>query len=120
MEVQFTKYEVARIIGARALQIAMDAPLLMKISEDTLKEMRYDALRISEYELNNGALPITINRPLPQKHRDKLVAVQEDKVSDEELAAKEKEMEKEIVEDASTLGFAAEDEVESEPAAREE
>ena len=26
----FTKYEVARILGARSLQIAMDAPLLKK------------------------------------------------------------------------------------------
>ena len=33
---QFTKYEIARIIGARALQIAMDAPLLLKISEQLL------------------------------------------------------------------------------------
>ncbi|MCK4552903.1 DNA-directed RNA polymerase subunit omega, partial [Candidatus Pacearchaeota archaeon] len=29
---QFTKYETARILGARALQIAMNAPLLIKIS----------------------------------------------------------------------------------------
>ena len=32
----FTRYEVARILGARALQIAMDAPLLLKISEEDL------------------------------------------------------------------------------------
>jgi len=28
----FTKYEIARILGARALQVSMDAPLLIKIS----------------------------------------------------------------------------------------
>ena len=39
LEAQFTKYEVARILGARALQIAMDAPLLLKISEKELEEM---------------------------------------------------------------------------------
>ena len=32
LEQNFTKYEIARILGARALQIAMDAPLLLKIS----------------------------------------------------------------------------------------
>ncbi len=32
MEQKFTKYERARILGARALQIAMNAPLLIKIS----------------------------------------------------------------------------------------
>ncbi len=34
---QFTKYEIARIIGARALQIAMDAPILVKISKERLE-----------------------------------------------------------------------------------
>ena len=39
MEQEFTKYEIARIIGARGLQIAMDAPLLLKISEEELKNI---------------------------------------------------------------------------------
>ena len=47
---QFTKYETARIIGARALQIAMDAPLLLKVSEEKLKEINYDALKIAQLE----------------------------------------------------------------------
>ena len=38
---QFTKYEIARILGARALQIAMDAPVLLKISEADLKAIKY-------------------------------------------------------------------------------
>ncbi|MEK6855603.1 MAG: DNA-directed RNA polymerase subunit K [Nanoarchaeota archaeon] len=102
----FTKYEIARIIGARALQIAMDAPLLLKISESDLKEMKYDPLRIAERELDSGALPISIHRPFPRRHKDKLIAIKEEKVSDEELAAKEHEVEKEIVEDAEEMGLA--------------
>jgi len=47
---QFTKFEITRVIGARALQIAMDAPLLLKISKEELKEIRYDALNIAERE----------------------------------------------------------------------
>lgn len=119
---QFTKYEIARIIGARALQIAMDAPLLLKISESELKEMRYDSLKIAEKELDEGALPITIHRPTPRRGKDKLAAVKEESVSDEELVEKEQEVEKEIVEDASELGFVQEDDVEEEraPAAEEE
>ena len=35
----FTKYEVARILGARALQISMDAPLLLKIEKKKLEEI---------------------------------------------------------------------------------
>lgn len=114
MQHQFTKFETARILGARALQIAMDAPLLLKISEDDLKALRYDALKIAEKELSSGVLPISVNRPLPRKHKDKLTAIKEEKVSDDELAAKEQEVEKEIVEDAEELGFVQAGESESE------
>ncbi|MBM3233408.1 DNA-directed RNA polymerase subunit K [Candidatus Pacearchaeota archaeon] len=106
----FSKYEMARIIGARALQITMDAPLLLKISEEKLKELRYDALKIAELEVQEGVLPIAINRPTPKKRKEKLSAVKEEKVSDEEIVAKEQEVEKEIVQDASELGFAEHDE----------
>lgn len=119
-EQTFTKYEIARILGARALQIAMDAPLLVKIEESELKAMRYDALKIAEKELKSGALPITINRPLPQKRKDKLTAVKEERVSDEELAAKEHEVEKEIAEDAGDIGLVEEDETEIEQSTTEE
>ncbi len=109
---QFSKYEIARIIGARALQIAMDAPLLIKITEKELQDLKYDAIKIAEKELQEGVLPIDISRPIPKKRKDKLQAVKEEKVSDDEIVAKEKEVEKEIVEDAGELGFAPTDEVE--------
>lgn len=128
MEHEFTKYEIARIIGARALQIAMDAPLLLRISEDELKKLSYDSLKIAEHEFNEGVLPITINRPMPQKKKVKLAAVKEESVSDEELVAKEHEVEKELAEGAAELGLVEGDEIEdfqdepvsSEPAAVEE
>ncbi len=110
MEQSLTKYELARVIGARALQITMDAPLLLKISEERLKELKYDALKIAELEVREGVLPISISRPTPRKRKDKLSAVKEEKVSDEEIVAKEQEVEKEIVQDASEMGFAERDE----------
>jgi DNA-directed RNA polymerase subunit K len=110
MQDHFSKFETARILGARALQIAMDAPLLLKMSDDELKAVKYDSLRIAEKELSSGVLPITVNRPLPRKHKDKLTAVKEERVSDEEIVAKEQEVEKEIVADAEELGFATQDE----------
>ena len=36
---QFTKFEIARILGARALQLSMDAPLLIKIDEKEKREV---------------------------------------------------------------------------------
>ena len=110
MKNQFTKYEIARILGARALQIAMDAPLLLKIPEDELKAMRYDSLKIAEKELNEDVLPISVDRPMPDKREEKLREVKEEKIKDEEIEAKEKEVEKEIEEKAEELGFAPDDE----------
>ena len=101
----FTKYEIARIIGARALQIAMDAPLILKIPVEKLKEIRYDALKIAELEFEAGVLPITINRPTPRKSGAKLGYVKEEKLSEEELIAKAQELEKEITEDAKGMGL---------------
>ncbi len=105
MEQQFTKYETARIIGARALQIAMDAPLLLKISEEKLKEIKYDALEIADLELKGGVLPIAISRPKPRRGKDRLAIIKEEKVSDEEILEKAQEVEKEIIEDAKEMGF---------------
>ena len=35
----FTKYERARMLGSRALQIAMGAPFLIKLSEEDLEKL---------------------------------------------------------------------------------
>ncbi len=117
MEQTFTKYETARILGARALQIAMDAPVLIKISEEELKKIKYDALRIAEMEFKEDALPISIHRPLPKKRAEKLKAIKEEKVDDEKIIAKEAEEQKEIVESAEEMGLIQEDDIEAEPEA---
>jgi len=61
----FTKYEKARIIGARALQIAMGAPLLLDLDEKQLEKIMYNPISIAKMEFDKGILPITIKRPLP-------------------------------------------------------
>ena len=61
----FTKYEKARIIGARALQISMGAPLLLNLKEEDLEKIMYNPIAIARMEFEKGILPITIKRPLP-------------------------------------------------------
>ena len=93
-EKDFSKYEKARILGARALQIAMNAPLLIKISQEDIEKINFDALKIAEVELNSNILPISIKRPFPQKKEEALKRVKEKKISDEQkedLEAKEVE-----------------------------
>jgi DNA-directed RNA polymerase subunit K len=114
LQEKYTKYEIARIIGARALQIAMDAPLLLKISDDELIEMKYDALKISEKEFDEEVLPITIHKPKPRRGRDKLGKVKEDAISDEELIEKAKEVEKEIAENPQEYSSVEEDDLSEE------
>ena len=55
-----TKYEKARILGARALQISMNAPLLIKIEAEDLEKINYDALKIAEVELTSKGKDLAI------------------------------------------------------------
>src|SRR3989338_5793634 len=98
IEEQFTKYEIARIIGARALQISMNAPLLIKISKEELELIKFDPIKIAEIELKSNILPITVKKPFPQKKEEALKRVKERKVTDEEKAKLEAEEEGEIME----------------------
>lgn len=107
-----TKFEVARIIGARALQISMDAPLLLNISTEDLEIMGYDALKIAEREFTTGVLPISVKRPMPIKTGGKLQPVREDSVDDEKIVEKEKEVEAEIAEKAEEIGLVNENDIE--------
>mmetsp|Transcript_51537 Transcript_51537/g.63041 ORF Transcript_51537/g.63041 Transcript_51537/m.63041 type:complete len:117 (+) Transcript_51537:54-404(+) len=54
-----TKYERARILGARALQISMNAPVMVTLDGET------DPLLIAEKELIRGVIPFVIRRFLP-------------------------------------------------------
>ena len=89
LEAQFTKYEIARILGARALQVAMDAPLLLKISEAELEEINYNPIEIAKRELAADVLPITVNKPMPKKKEAKLKKLTKEEL--EEIKRKEKE-----------------------------
>ncbi|MEE8167875.1 MAG: DNA-directed RNA polymerase subunit K [Candidatus Hydrothermarchaeales archaeon] len=59
---ELTKFEKARIIGARALQLSMGAPTLIKIRKDTT-----DPMLVAIRELDEGVIPITVKRSMPSK-----------------------------------------------------
>jgi len=62
-EMEYTKYEKARMIGSRALQLSMGAPFLVKLTPEELTKMRHDPLEIALMEYEQGVLPITVKRP---------------------------------------------------------
>jgi len=59
-----TRFERARIIGARALQLTLGAPILTHVDENI-----FDPIDIALIELKDGALPITLRRILPNNLR---------------------------------------------------
>ncbi len=54
---KYTRFEKARIIGARALQISMGAPILIAVPEDLL-----DPVKLAMLEYEKGKVPITVLR----------------------------------------------------------
>ena len=63
-EIEYTKYEKARMIGSRALQLSMGAPFLVKLSVPELEKIRYDPISIALMEFDEKVLPITVKRPI--------------------------------------------------------
>lgn len=131
IEEKYTKYEIARILGARALQISMNAPVLIKLSSEELEQINFDSFKIAEAEFYSDILPITVKRPFPQKKEEKAMifkiekkkeetekSKEEEKIEEEKIEIKEEEV---IKEEAEIMELATPtDEVEEEAAAGEE
>ncbi|MDP2841364.1 MAG: DNA-directed RNA polymerase subunit K [Candidatus Methanoperedens sp.] len=60
--IKFTRYERARIIGARALQISMGAPVLIEVDKK-------EPIDIAYMELEKGVIPITVKRTALEKQK---------------------------------------------------
>ncbi len=58
MDENYTKYEKARIVGARALELAYGAPPLIKVPEGVV-----DPVKLAELEFEKRVIPITVLRP---------------------------------------------------------
>ncbi len=59
---KYTRYERARIIGARALQISMGAPVLIDVDKK-------EPIEIAYMELEKGVIPITVKRTVLEKQQ---------------------------------------------------
>ncbi len=107
---EFSKYEKARILGARALQISMDAPILSKIDKGELDNLNFDPLRIAEIEVNSGVLPISVKRPMPERKQEDLGKIKVEADEGDEVKIKtEKQEEKEIREGGEIMGLVKEE-----------
>ena len=66
-----TKYEEARIIGSRALQISQGAPFMIKLSEKDLEKIGFNPIEIAKMEYKEGLVPIEIKKVVPEKKEEK-------------------------------------------------
>jgi DNA-directed RNA polymerases I, II, and III subunit RPABC2 len=57
---KLTRFEKARVVGARALQVSMGAPVLLDSTDASMSP-----IDIALLELEEGVLPISIRRSLP-------------------------------------------------------
>jgi len=53
----YTRFERARILGARALQVSLGAPILVDVPAGTI-----DPVEIAELEFAQNMIPITVRR----------------------------------------------------------
>ncbi len=65
MSEKLTRYERARVIGARALQISLGAPVLIDVD-------RKEPIDIALVELEMGVIPITVKRTIKGKQPHKV------------------------------------------------
>lgn len=57
---EYTRFERARMIGARALQISRGAPPLIETKDK-------DPVNIAEAELEAGVIPLDVKRKMPPR-----------------------------------------------------
>ncbi len=62
-----TRFEYARILGARALQLSMGAPVLVKIPKTVNSE---NVLEVAKYEISKKAVPLSVVRFYPDGRRE--------------------------------------------------
>ena len=95
MTLSYTKFEVARLVGARALQIKMGAPVLVKIPKNVERP-----LDIAKLELEQGVIPITVRVREEKKVKQIKVIPEITLLAEEEVTEGEVKEEKEPAEDA--------------------
>lgn len=56
-QIHYTRFEKARIVGSRALQVSMGAPVLIDVPEDMM-----NPVNIALIEFDAEVIPITVRR----------------------------------------------------------
>jgi DNA-directed RNA polymerase subunit K len=88
-KMRYNRFERARIIGARALQVSLGAPILVKVPKEMV-----DPIRISMLEFEKGVIPITVRRVDSVREEGEIVERPEVELPPDLEEAREKALEK--------------------------
>lgn len=62
MKNKLSKFEKARLIGSRALQISNGAPILVKLSKEELEKIKYNSVEIAKIEFEKNVIPLKVQK----------------------------------------------------------
>jgi DNA-directed RNA polymerase subunit K len=88
-KMRYNRFERARIIGARALQVSLGAPVLVKVPKDMV-----DPITIAMLEFEKNVIPITVRRVDSVRDEGEIVERPTVEVSPDLEEAREKALEK--------------------------
>ncbi len=63
-----TKFEKARLIGSRALQLSQGAPFLVELKKEDLEKLKYNPVDIAKKEYDAGVIPLDVKRQLRKRN----------------------------------------------------
>jgi len=88
-KLKYNRFERARIIGARALQVSLGAPVLVKVPKEMI-----DPIKIAMLEYEKNAIPITVKRVDSIRDEGELVERPTIEITPDLEEAREKALEK--------------------------
>ncbi|MGM5481777.1 MAG: DNA-directed RNA polymerase subunit K [Nanobdellota archaeon] len=77
-EKEYTRYERARMIGSRALQIAQGAEPKVKLTQKDYERIKYNPVEIAKMEFEKGVIPLSIKRTIPRVQNKDSSEIKED------------------------------------------
>ncbi|MFP4118800.1 MAG: DNA-directed RNA polymerase subunit K [Candidatus Woesearchaeota archaeon] len=64
-EKDYTRFEKARMIGSRALQISQGAEPKVKLTKADYERIKYNPVEIAKMEFEKGVIPLSVKRNIP-------------------------------------------------------
>ena len=68
---KLTRYEKARLIGARALQISSGAQFLVKLTQQELEAIRFNPIEIAKLEFEQDLIPMEVRPTYHHERKEK-------------------------------------------------